>query len=571
MYNIIRIITFVIGVLPLTIPAVAMQAPANLKPYYAKEFLVSAANKYAAQAGYDILKAGGSAMDAAVAMQMVLGLVEPQSSGIGGGAFMLYWDNARGEIIGYNGRERAPLAFTESVFTGDDGSPMRWKDASTGGLSAGAPGVVSMLQLAHQQHGNLPWADLFAPAIDLAEAGFPVSPRLHDSIRANAALLSVDPATRDYFFLDDEPLPIGHLLKNPAFADTLKTLAGNPGLFYAGNIAKDIVASVRTSEKNPGLLALEDLAEYRATTASPVCTGYHSFKICGMPPPTSGGITVLQILKILENHRASMKAPSAESVHLFTQSARLAYADRARYIADPQFYDVPTSMLLDAQYLTARASLIKPDIDFQQQSPGDLNPRSSTHADGFSPDLPATTHFAIVDADGNAVSMTSSVESAFGNELMVRGFLLNNQLTDFSFKTHDSEGRIIANRPQPGKQPRSSMAPTMIFDENGDLFMIIGSPGGSRIINYVAKTIIAVIDWQMNIQQAISLGHFSNRNGATELEEGTASADLADALAQKGHTVKTRALNSGLHGIVIRDDGLYAGVDPRREGVAMGE
>ena len=542
-------------------------------PARAERTMVAAANPHAAEAGLTILHAGGSAVDAAIAMQMVLNVVEPQSSGIGGGAFLLHYDKGLAEVRAYDGRETAPAAATPDLFLDETGAPLGFYDAVVGGRSVGVPGLVAMLEMAHRAHGNLPWRKLFAPAIRLAEAGFPVSHRLN-ALAERDDFLRQFPESRALFYLwYGKAKPVGATFTNPALAETLQRIAqGGAAAFYRGEIAHDIVTAVRTVRANRGRLVEADLAAYRAKERAPVCAPYRRWRVCGMPPPTSGGLTTLAILGILSHFDlARVESGSAEAVHLISEASRLAYADRALYIADSDFADVPITGLLDPGYLAERARLIDPRRSKGRAQPGALPLRKSERP-AVAPSLEgaSTTHLSVIDAAGNAVTMTSSIESAFGSRLMTRGFLLNNQLTDFSF-VPELDGVAVANRVEPGKRPRSSMAPTLVFDEAGDLVMVIGSPGGSRIITYVVKTIVAVLDWQLDIQAAIALPHHTNRNGATDLEEGTGLVALQAQLTARGHEVKVRPLTSGLHGIVVTPQGLEGGADPRREGIALGD
>lgn len=571
----LRFAAFTPALTPAIITAIiiALAAPgawASERPY-----MVSAANPHAADAAADVLAKGGSAVDAAIAAQMVLGLVEPQSSGIGGGAFMLHFAAATGEVSAWDGRERAPLAATPELFLKPDGDRMAWRDAMLGGRAVGAPGVVALLWAAHNEHGKRPWAELFAPAIALARSGFAVSPRMAEMI-AGDKWLGTRPSTADYFTLPDEdgddeservPLPAGHRLVNAAYADTLERIASEgPDGFYKGPVAEAIIAAVRAAE-NPGLLNLEDLAAYQAKQREPVCRPYRQWRVCGMPPPTSGGVTVLQILGLLERFDLGTAAPdSARNIHLVAEASRLAFADRNRYLADPDFVDQPVAGLLARDYIASRAARIDPQKSMGTAEPGVPQPKKTRLGDNADAAFPATSHFAIVDADGNAVSMTTSVEAAFGAHEMAAGFLLNNQLTDFSFLPTDGDA-LVANRVEPGKRPRSSMSPTIILDANGHLVAAIGSPGGSRIIGYVAKTVIALLDWDMPMDEAVALPHFVNRNGRTDLEEGTSLEALAPELETLGHEVRAVRMTSGLHGIRVRPDGLEGGADPRREGV----
>ena len=541
----------------------------------AERHMVVAAHPAAAAAGLEMLRAGGSAADAAVAVQLVLNLVEPQSSGIGGGAFLLHFDDATKELTTFDGRETAPAAATEDLFLRVDGSPMGFFDAVVGGRSVGTPGTVALMASVHESHGRLPWKRLFAPAIALAENGFTVTPRLEGSLQGSRGerLRTYGPAGA-YFFPGGEPLKAGSIVTNKPFAETLRAIADQgPSAFYSGAIARDIVATVRGAAGNPGVLAEADLAGYRAIKRAPVCHSYRGHSVCGMGPPSSGALTVGQILGILEHFDMPGLGPdSADSWHLIAEASKLAFADRARYMADADFVPVPVKGLLDASYLTGRAQLIS--LNAALISPVAAGNPPWRDGSRFAPDRargrPGTSHLSIIDGDGNAVSMTTTIEGAFGSQLMVRGFLLNNELTDFSFRpSHDA--RPVANRVEPGKRPRSSMAPTMVFDGAGNLELIVGSPGGSRIIGYVAQTLVAVLDWGLDVQAAIDLGHVVNRNGATDFEAGTAAILLQPSLAARGHETHRRDLNSGLHAIAVTKDGLRGGADPRREGVALGD
>ena len=536
--------------------------------------LVVSAHPLATKAGLDVLKQGGTAADAAVAVQAMLTLVEPQSSGIGGGAFLLYWDQNSKKLHAYDGRETAPLNADQHLFY-QDNKPMPWIKALVGGRSVGTPGVLKMLELAHNNHGALSWKQLFNDAIETSEQGFKVTPRLHKLIasRINPGLDRY-PAGRNYFFLENgEPLPIGFTRTNAPLAKSLRLIA-NQGTdaFYKGPLSAEIAQHVSQIEDNPGLLTQKDLANYQAVERDPICLPYLTYTLCGFPPPTSGGITVLQILKLLEHTDYSDLDPnSAQAKHLFTQASRLAFADRGRYLADSDFVDVPTRELLDPSYLKQRATLINETKDLGPAKPGQPQGITLSQADDRSPELPSTSHFVVVDKWGNAVSITSSIEMAFGSTLMVGGFLLNNQLTDFSFVASD-QGKLIANRVQPGKRPRSSMSPFMIFDADGNLHAAVGSPGGSRIINYVAESLLFMLNSKLSLQDAINQPHVSNRNGLTELEAGTAAVNLQTALETLGHQIKVRDLNSGLHAFRRLPNGKWeSGVDKRREGLALGE
>ncbi|NQV80747.1 MAG: gamma-glutamyltransferase [Alphaproteobacteria bacterium] len=548
-------------------------AAAEGAPVFATRHMVSAANPFAARAGLEILRRGGSAVDAAIAVQMVLNVVEPQSSGIGGGAFLLHFDAATRKVMSYDGRETAPAAATPALFLSESDAPLGFFDALVGGRAVGVPGVVRMLALAHQRQGVLPWRDLFASAIALSEEGFAISPRLHKLV-ASDRFLATYPETRRYFYATDGTAkPIGHLLKNPALAETLRTIAAEGAdSFYEGSISRSVVFAVQSASDNPGLLTHADMSGYQAKARTPVCGQYRRFDICGMPPPTSGGVTTLQILGILQNANLAANSPtSPASAHLIAEASRLAFADRGKYLADPDFVDVPVSRLLDPAYLRKRYKQISLYDVMDSAAPGVfLDRRGSEFGIGETLELPSTTHFSIVDDKGNAVSMTSSVENTFGSRLMVRGFLLNNQLTDFSFRP-DNDGVPVANRVEAGKRPRSSMSPMIVLDGRGRFRMAVGSPGGSRIIGYVVKTLVGVIDWQLDVQSAIDLPNITNRGRATEIERLGDHAGMLQALSQLGHDAVAVEMTSGIHAIVRDGRGLWGGADPRREGLAVGD
>ncbi len=539
----------------------------------AKKHMVVAANPHAVSAGLGILRAGGSAVDAAIATQLVLNVVEPQSSGIGGGGFLIHFAAASGSIDAYDGRETAPASATPDMFLKPDGTPMMFHEAVPGGLSVGVPGVLRMLEMAHQKHGKLPWEILFQPAIQIAEDGFEISPRLHRLADGDRHLGKFGPSANYFLTEAGRAKAVGFNLRNPVFADTLRRIAmGGANTFYRGSIARDIVRSVRNAPLNPGRLLAKDLESYQAKRREPVCTPYRSWFVCGMPPPTSGGVTTLQILSMLSGKNLSqLGAGSTEAVHLISEASKLAFADRNQYLADPDFINVPTGKLLDPKYLARRAKKINQEKAMTRARPGKLEPDSAYN---FAPDSSekglSTSHMSIVDKDGNVVSMTTTIENAFGSRLMVRGFLLNNELTDFSFKPINN-GKLVANAAWPGKRPRSSMAPMIVFDSQGKPVLVLGSPGGSGIIGFVAKTIISILDWKMNAQQAAETPHFLSRNGPTDLEMGTSIAALRENLEKLGHTIRIRAMTSGLHIIKISATGLEGGVDPRREGLAAGD
>ena len=538
----------------------------------ADRFMITAANPHAAQAGHDVLLRGGNAIDAMVATQFMLGLVEPQSSGLGGGAFLVYYDVEDDHVTTYDGRETAPMAAKPTLFQDEKGEKLKFWDAVVGGRSVGTPGTVKLMYETHKAHGKLPWSSLVQPAIDLAESGFAVSDRLHQSIANDTERLSVHPDTKAYFFdAEGKPHPVGYVLKNQAYADTLKKIAiGGANAFYVGPIALAIVDKVKNAA-NPGVLSFADLAHYKVVQRDPVCINYRNYQVCGMGPPSSGALTVGQILGLVQPYDLSELGPtSVDSWRLIGDASRLAFADRGRYMADSDFVPMPTEGLVSPGYLKQRSDLLVGDKALDTVSAGEPEwDHSMLLADDESIEFKSTSHFSIVDADGNAVSITTTIENGFGSRLMSGGFLLNNELTDFSFATHNN-GVPIANRVEPGKRPRSSMSPTIVLKE-GKPYMIVGSPGGSRIIGYVAQAIIAHLDWGMNVQEAINMPHAVNRFGTYDLEEGTGAEALQSELEAIGYEVNVRNLNSGLHAIVIADGQLMGGADPRREGVVLGQ
>jgi gamma-glutamyltranspeptidase/glutathione hydrolase len=541
-------------------------------PVRATRHMIVAAHPAAAEAGREILRKGGNAVDAAIAAQLVLNLVEPQSSGIGGGGFLIHFARASGTIESYDGRERAPASAKPTMFLNAEGKPRSFGDVVAGGLSVGVPGVLRMLELAHADHGKLPWRDLFAPAIRLAEQGFEVSPRLHEAIQRDRHLKDFPAAARYFYDANGQARAVGSRLSNPQFAATLRTLADKgASAFYSGEIARDIAAAVTTAPRNAVVMTTQDIAAYTAEKREPVCSIYRLWFVCGAPPPSSGGIATLQILGLLENAGLEkMKPASLDAVHLIAEAGRLAYADRNQYVADPAFVDVPTASLIDPGYLAERARLISDVRAMGRAEPGVIAGEHARFAPAEDGHSLSTSHLSVVDDDGNAVAFTTSIESTFGSRLMVHGFLLNNQLTDFSF-VPEVAGRPALDRAEAGKRPRSSMAPTLVFDGMGRLVMATGSPGGARIIGYVANSVIAVLDWGLDPQAAASLPHFANRNGATELEAGTPVAGLKAALEARGHSVTLDSMTSGLNIIRSRSEVLFGGTDPRREGVALGD
>lgn len=539
---------------------------------HGKSFMITAANPLAVKAGYDILKKGGSAIDAAIATQVVLGLVEGQSSGIGGDAALLYWNATARRLSAIDGRVVAPATADDELFFDRFGEKMSRKEAGFGGLAVGTPTLLRVLERAHKRHGKLPWASLFTAAIELATNGFPVSHRLHTQISKNKRILE-DAQAKAYFFdANDTPHPIGYQLVNIPYANLLKRIAQQGAkAFYESDIPEKIEAAIKNASNNPGRLTATDIRNYQPNDVTPVCSSYRGHKVCGMPPPSTGGLVIAMTLKMLERFDLeSLGFNAAKAHHLYVEANRLAHADRSRYIGDPKFYKVPVGGLLDREYLKERGGNIDPltKSRVRSGSPPDKPQRAMSGDDD--PEPPSTTHMSIVDKYGNAVSLTTSLGLGFGTGLMVEGFLLNSQLRGFGFKP-TSYGRPNINRPEAGKRPRTSKSPTIVFNNDGSLRLVIGSPGGGRIINYVMRTIIAVVDWDMDIQSAISLPHILSRRKWVELEKGTAAEEFENALEEMGHRVRVRALTSGLHGIEVTSDRLIGGADPRREGIAMGQ
>ena len=549
----------------------AMEAKSAGRPVEAENWMVAAANPLAVEAGAEVLRAGGTAADAMVAVQAVLGLVEPQSSGLGGGAFLVWYDAEAGELTTLDGRETAPLAATPTLFQDESGQPLDFFDAVVGGLSVGTPGTPRLLEAAHERWGNSDWAGLFDAAIRHAEEGFEVSPRLAGLVGDDADRLQRFEGTAAYFFPGGTAIAQGDMLKNPEYAETLRALAeGGADAFYEGGIAADIVATVRDAEGNPGVLSERDLAIYDVVERDAVCADYRDYEVCGMGPPSSGALTVGQILGMLQTYDlAGMGPDSAEAWRLIGDASRLAFADRGRYMADSDYVPMPTEGLVDPAYLSGRAALLAGDDALPEVAPGEPEWQHATlWGDDVSIELPSTSHISIVDEMGNALSMTTTIENGFGSRLFVRGFLLNNELTDFSFATHE-EGRPIANRVEPGKRPRSSMAPTIVMQGNAPV-LVVGSPGGSRIIGYVAQAIVNWADWGMDVQQALAAPHLVNRFGTFDLEAGTDAEALEGPLQEIGYETEIRDLTSGLHAIEIGET-LKGGADPRREGIALGD
>ncbi|HKQ09741.1 MAG TPA: gamma-glutamyltransferase [Rhizomicrobium sp.] len=565
---------FFVALLAVSLP---LRSSADVSPGYVQPFakhdMVAAANPLAAQAGLEMLRAGGSAVDAAIAVQMVLGLVEPESSGIGGGAFLLVHDPKTRKTTSFDGREVAPASARPDMFLGTDGKARTKAQAIPGGLSVGIPGVVGMLEMAHKKYGKLPWAKLFQPAIQLADNGFPVGPKLARTI-ANFARGAGMPDIKAHFYhADGAPLAEGEIYKNPEYAQSLRRIAaGGARAFYTGAIAQAIVDKVRQAPVNQGGMTLKDLAGFKALEREPMCGGYRQWRICSMGPPSSGGIAIVQILGMLQRFPSSQLQPNTLSeAHLFTQASRLAYADRAKYVGDTAFVQVPIAGLLNKDYIAGRAALIDPAKDMGTAPPGDPPRKRADYAPQRSPVLHGTSHMTIVDKAGQVISMTTSVESVFGAEVMVKGFFLNNTLTDFSLDPM-LDGKPVANAPAPGKRPLSAMSPTIVFDKDGKFLLSVGSPGGPAIIDYVTQSLVAMLDGGMTPTQAIALPRQLNLNGPTRLEKSPENDALAPQLIAMGHTVSVVAgEGSGLHGIKRVPGGYIGGADPRRDGVVIGD
>lgn len=556
---------------PASQPIPADSGAAGVAEATGRHFMVATADPAASEAALAILRKGGSAVDAAIAAQTVLGLVEPQSSGIGGGAFLLHWDGVTRKLSALDGRETAPKNARPDLFLDEDGKPVDFLDAALSGRSVGVPGVLRVLEAAHRREGRLPWADLFQPAIALAENGFAVPPQLALAIAGDPRLKN-DPEARAYFFDGaGNPRAAGAILRNPAYAETLRAIAARGAdAFYGGPIAQAIVAEV--NDDGIQHMSAADLLDYRARERDVLCRPYRAYAVCSMGPPTSGGIALLQILGILQNFDlAPLDPDGAPAFHLIADASRLAFADRDRYVADADFARVPTAKLLEASYLKARAGQIRGDRTLGEARPGKFtDPMIVAQASQRQLEPQSTTHFVIVDSAGDIVSMTSSVEMAFGAHRMVGGFLLNNQLTDFSFLPA-AGGRLVANRIEPGKRPRSSMAPAIVFDGDNNPVIALGSPGGPNIIGYVAQAVIEMIDWGRSPAEAAAAPHILNRNGPTLIEAGTTALDLRDALEALGHEVDERTLRSGLNIVQFKDGIMIGASDPRRDGIALGE
>lgn len=538
--------------------------------------MVAAADRRAVEAGLDALRRGGSAVDAAIAVHAVLGLVEPQSSGLGGGGYMVVHDRRSGSTIAFDGRETAPAAATADYFT-VNGQELNYLQAIQSGRSVGVPGAIALYKAAHDRFGRLPWASNFDAAIRLAEEGFIVSPRLANALgtRFQNGPLGRNPESADYFFPGGRPLAVGDRRTNPAYAEVLRRVAAEgPAAFYSGRIAEDIVAAVRAGEI-PGAMTLKDLADYRVLEKPALCGPWRVFIICSAPPSSSGGVAMNQIMALYDRiSTRSGAATQAEKLRDFVLAQQLGYADRDHYVADPEQVPVPVQDLLDARYIEARAaSGFKPGDAPQPGDPGALlhgRPIIDQWGRASGPDQPGTTHLSIIDFDGNAVSFTATVEGPFGSSRFTHGFVLNNQLTDFT-RPPVLGGRPVANAPGPGKRPRSSMSPTIVFDDRGDVHMVTGSPGGNSIIGYVTKSLLAVLDLGFPAQEAAALPNIVARGPAVSVETiGERGRAWSDTLSAAGFQVReVSGENSGLNLIVVRPDHLEGGSDPRREGVAL--
>jgi gamma-glutamyltranspeptidase/glutathione hydrolase len=554
------------------VAALVISPPAQARAPIATHHMIAAANPFASRAGLEMLRKGGSAVDAAIAAQMVLTLVEPESSGIGGGAFLLLYDARHNKVTSFDGREIAPASATPGMFLDASGKPRPHMDAIPGGLSVGVPGVLAMLEMAHKQYGRLPWATLLQPAIQLAERGFPVSRKMAAEIREFSEMGKMPDVRRYLYHADGTPVREGEILKNPELAQTLRMIArGGAKAFYSGAIAQAIVDKVQHAPVNRGGMTLADLARYKPVERVPVCGAYRVYRVCSMGPPSSGGVAVLQILGMLQRFPSAQLQPNSLSeVHLVTQAERLAFADRAQYLGDPDAIHVPVAGLLDRNYLAQRAALIDPKKDMGQAQAGTPPGADTQHAPQRTPQLPGTSHLSVVDDSGDVVSMTTTVEFVFGSEMMAKGFFLNNQLTDFSFEPVVN-GKPVANAPAPGKRPMSAMSPTIVFGPDGKFKLAAGSPGGPMIITYVAESLVGVLDGNLDAQAAAAEPHFANPNGPTLLEKDTSIDALAPQLAAMGHNVMEHDLESGSHIIERVPGGYIGGADPRRDGVALGD
>ena len=540
-------------------------------PIISDQWMVVTANPQASKAAAKILKKGGTAIDAMISAQLVLGLVEPESSGLGGGAFLVYFDNKTKEVLTLDGRETAPLLIKEDLFQDTYGNPLDFFDAVVGGKSVGTPGTPALLEESHKKWGKTKWSLLFEDAINLSNNGFVVSNKLSSSIKRSKNSLSKFVNTKLYFLPNDIPLKSGSIHFNKRYGNTLKAFAKNGSkVFYHDYIATDIVSTVNNANHNPGVLSIKDMNNYNVIERKPLCSKYKEYEVCGMGPPSSGAITIAQILGMIENFDISKLGPKNPGTwRIIGDASRLAFADRSIYIADSDFVNVPIKEMIDYKYLKERSKLLDRKIKLEKIKAGKFTTNSSMKwSEDISIELPSTSHISIVDQYGNALSMTTTIENGFGSRLMTDGgFLLNNELTDFSFKSFKN-GKKIANNIEPGKRPRSSMAPTIILKNNKPVY-VLGSPGGSNIIGYVVNAIISMIDWKNNVQEAASIAHGINKFGTYYLEKNTIMSKLLPSLKDMKYNVKLRNFSSGLN-IIHIDNKLYGGSDHRREGIAIG-
>ena len=541
------------------------------KPVTSDNWMVVTANSQASVTAGKILAKGGTAVDAMISAQLVLGLVEPESSGLGGGAFLVYFDNKKKEITTLDGRETAPLLVKEDLFQDSKGNPLKFFDAVVGGKSVGTPGTPALLEEAYKRWGKTKWSLLFKDAINLSKNGFVISKKLSSSITRSKNSLSKFKNTKKYFLPNNVPLRAGSIHINKNYANTLKAFENTGAkVFYNGEISNDIISTVNNVKINPGNLSHKDLLNYKVIERKPVCSKYRNYEICGMGPPSSGALTISQILGMIEQYNISELGPSnPDTWRIIGDASRLAFADRDTYIADTDFVNVPIKELTDQNYINKRANFLNSKNKIEKVKAGNLISKSSSNwIEDISLELPSTSHISIVDKYGNALSMTTTIENGFGSRLMTNsGFLLNNELTDFSFKSFKN-GKKIANSIAPGKRPRSSMAPTIILKNNKPVY-IIGSPGGSNIIGYVINAVVSLIDWKMNVQEAASIPHGINKYGTYYLEKNTFLSELRPSLEAMNYKVKLKEFSSGLN-IILIDDKLYGGSDHRREGIAIG-
>ncbi len=533
--------------------------------------VTSSADPRATQAGMEMLRQGGSAADASMAMMVTLSVVEPQSSGIGGGGFLIYSDGSNNMLSTINGRETAPASADQSRFLGPDGKPLPFLKAVLGGRSVGVPGNVHLMAMAHKKWGKLKWKQLFAPAIKLAEDGFEVSPTLADRLRQIAPLWKEFPETQKIYWVNGKPAVAGSIIKNPAMAATLKAIAAKgPNAFYKGKVAKDLVRTVNGAALNPSDMTLADLAAYKADEQKAVCAPYRVYIVCGMGPPSSGATTVLQILGALERFdMAALGKDNPQSWHLIAEAMQLAYADREKYLGDPRFVPVPVNGMIDRDYIASRSALINPDTSattFEAGTPPGASPRTAA----ISGEVAGTTHFVAVDKFGSIATMTSTIEGPFGSQLVSGGFMLNNELTDFTFAP-EKDGAPVANRVQGGKRPLSSMSPTIVFDADGRAVLALGSAGGKRIIMHVTKTLIGALDFGLPLAEAIALPNIYFSSGAIYLEEGTFLGDMAPVISAFGQPAVKRDEGSKVNGAQLTASGWVGAADPRSEGTALTE